>query len=919
MTTREIPEILLTKSAPFAKNFAALIHPLSEAVKRLIYSSDYASRQIIQLQMLLQEDDCLSKLTRMDYQQLVTQISLDLPTPTFARLLRHFRHQHLLRLLLRELAHCANTEETMTAWSHCADMLILHALRYCEQQLTQRYGEPRSDLGERAELFVLAMGKLGGEELNFSSDIDLIFAFSAAGFTTGESPISNQQYFSKVVQQMIVLLQNTTEDGFVFRVDLRLRPNGESGPLVSTLAAMETYYQEQGRDWERYAMVKARLIVASNALNPWFNRLITPFVYRRYVDFSVIESLRGMKAMIEREIQLNPMLDDIKRGRGGIRELEFIVQSFQLIRGGRLPYIQRQNAIVALHALKKEGLLAHTVALKKAYLFLRKLENALQMQNDQQTHTLPLDALKQAQLVMAMEFESWDSLLSNLHQYRRIIGHAFNAVLSEVNVYQDEKRLLANQLTSLWQGHIEQTMAINLLTSLKFNQPERCYQMIHAFRHSPRCRRLSQAARMRLDRFMVVLLNELSRVQETDVVLLQVLSLLENIVGRSAYLALLTENPQALQELLLWFAHSPFITSLLVQHPFLLEVLVDQKKTWRPQSRQELEQLLQQQLVHCVESELQDDMLRQFKLTCWLLAARAELYGQCDALRIGRFLADVAQVIIAEVLVRSCQQLTDRYPEIMRVKSRFAIIAYGKLGSREMNYDSDVDLVFLHAANPDDEGLVTRLTQKILHMLTTRSQTGILYAVDTRLRPSGSAGLLVSHLDTFMDYQRVNAWTWEHQALLRARVLFASQSVRSAFIKLKKDILFMPRNREKLCEEVQQMRAKIDKHLGSKAIKHDPGGLLDLEFLMQFLVLAYPLDGCERCTNTLSQLQRLQDTKVLNLLQCKRLKSAYRHYHRLLHQHLLNPGPVESDKQRADVLVVSREVYTFPNDCRHEF
>ena len=910
MTIIDIPEILQPKRALFAKYFPALVHPLDMTVQRLLCVSDYAGRQIDHLHTLLHEDDCQSRLTGDDYQQLVSLINLDVPPHAFARALRHFRQRHLLRLLLRELANLAHTEETMSSWSACADSLILHTLRYCEQQLVTRYGKACGESGEYAKLYVLAMGKLGGNELNFSSDIDLIFAFSVAGNSDGAESISNEQYYSKVVQQMMQLLQNITADGFVFRVDLRLRPNGDSGPLVCTLAAMETYYQEQGRDWERYAMVKARPIGDIADANHWFSRLITPFVYRRYVDFSVIESLRSMKAMIEREVQLNPALDDIKRGRGGIREVEFIIQCFQLMRGGRLPYIQQKNAMAALYALKQEGLLAHTVALQQAYLFLRKLENALQMQNDQQTHSLPLDTIKQWQLVVAMGYGGWDELLAKLHQYQRIVSRAFHAVLSNVDVYRDEKRLLANQLASLWQGHIENTMAINLLDGLGFKHAERCYQMIHAFRHSPRCRRLSQTARLRLDRFMVLLLIELTCVQDTDAVLLHVLSLLENIVGRSAYLALLTESPQVLSELLHWFAHSPFITSLLVNQPFLLEVLIDQEHTWRPLTRRQLELLLQVRLAHCVEQESQDDMLRQFKLTCWLLAARAELYGQCDALRIGRFLADVAEVIIAEVLSRACLQLSARHPEIMRVKSRFAILAYGKLGSREMNYDSDVDLVFLHAARPSDEALVTRLTQKILHMLTMRSQVGVLYSVDTRLRPSGSAGLLVSHIDAFMDYQRVQAWTWEHQALLRARALFANQRIKSLFHQLKKDILLLPRDKRALCDDVQNMRIKIGKHVENNAIKHVAGGLLDLEFLVQFLVWAYPERGLVYCTNTLFQLQRLQDKHTLNKAQFSQLKRAYRHYHRLLHQHLLQPGATASDKHQADVLAISLVFYT---------
>lgn len=906
MTLIDIPDILRSKGALFIKNFEAFDHQLYLTAQRLLYVSDYANRQLDQLKMLLQEDDCQSRLLNKDYQHLASLIPLDVSSHVFASSIRRFRHRHLLRLLLRELANIASTEETMSAWSCCADALIMRTVQYCQHQLIPRYGKPYHVSGEEAELYIIAMGKLGGQELNFSSDIDLICAFSAAGHTNGEESISNEQYFSKIVQQFLQLLQTITADGFVFRVDLRLRPNGDSGPLVYTLAAMETYYQEQGRDWERYAMVKARPLCLGINMQ-WFHRLITPFVYRRYVDFSVIESLRSMKTMIEREIRLNPMLDDIKRGSGGIREVEFIIQCFQLMRGGRRPQIQHQNAILALTALKKEGLLAHSVTIQQGYLFLRKLENALQMQNDQQTHSLPLGAVKQAQLVMAMNYESWDELVKKLHQYQRIISRAFRAILYKVDgdVYQDEKRLLANQLNSLWQGHLEPNMAIGLLVSLGFSQAERCYQMIHAFRQSPRCRRLSQAARIRLDHFMVLLLRELKQVKETDAVLLHALSLLENIVGRSAYLALLTENPLTLHEILYGFAHSPFITALLVQQPFLLEVLVDQKQTWRPPRRAQLVTLLKLRLTHC-ELEQQEEVLRQFKLTCWLLAARSEIYCQCDAVRIGRFLADVAEVIIEEVWTIACRQLSSRYPEIMQLKSRFAIIAYGKLGSKEMNYDSDVDLVFLHTAKSEDEGLVTRLTQKILHMLTTRLQTGILYSVDTRLRPSGSAGLLVSHLDAFVDYQRNNAWTWEHQALVRARVLLSSRRIKRVFYQVKQDVFLLPRERCKLKEDVLNMRAKMGAPVGSNPIKHNAGGLLDLEFLVQFLVLAYPGPGLIHRTNTLLQLSHLHANRVINKEQLTKLKSAYRYYHHALHENLLQSNVVDSDKRRADVVAISQ-------------
>jgi [glutamine synthetase] adenylyltransferase / [glutamine synthetase]-adenylyl-L-tyrosine phosphorylase len=905
-----IPELLSSKLWFIEKHLASLDHPLKNSVEKLLLVSDYACKHIELLIALLHKDECTRPLTREEYFAAIRVLSQDAPQALFMRELRQFRHRHFLRLLLLDTANLASTEEVMRSWSDCADTIILHASRYCLRTVSERYGIPRDEEGNEVSLFTLAMGKLGGRELNYSSDIDLIFAFGAAGTTDGEEEIANQQYFSKVVQLFVQIVQNITEHGFAHRVDLRLRPNGDSGPLVSSLAAMETYYQEQGRDWERYAMVKARVVSESpEQVYPWFERLILPFVYRRYVDFSVIESLRSMKAMIEREVLLNPRLDDIKRGQGGIREVEFIIQNFQLIRGGRLPQLQQQNAMAALAVLKQEKLLPRSDALKQAYYYLRRLENALQSLNDQQTHSLPEDPVKQVQITLAMGYSEWGQLINRLQQYQRIISHSFHSVLAKVDDYEDEKRLLANQLSILWQGHVEPGMAVNLLASLGFENAEHCYQMIHAFRHGPRCRRLPQGARMRLDRFMVMLLTELTHCKQTDEILLQVIHLLENIVGRSAYLALLTENPQAARELLFWFANSPFITSLLVSQPFLLEVLLDQEQSWRPCTRTQLEKLINEKLSHSDDVEQQTEILRQFKLTHWLMAARAELYGYCSSVRIGQFLADVAEVIVSQVFTIACQQLCVRNPEITKIKSSFAIVAYGKLGSREMNYSSDLDLVFLHTAKPAEESLVTRLTQKILHMLTTRTQAGILYSVDTRLRPSGAAGLLVSHVDAFVDYQRNQAWTWEHQALLRARIIIGNSRIKHDFQHMKKSIMQLPRDTNILQQDVLNMREKINQHQESDPVKHEPGGLLDLEFLVQFLVLNQREVSFARYTNTLSQLQQLNLAGVLTKVQFVTLKRAYQKYHSSLHQKVLRPQAMDVKKINEEVLAICKSLY----------
>lgn len=904
----KIPEMLSSKTWLIEKHIEPLNHALKESCVKLILVSDYAGKNLSILLTLLDKKWCGTCLSRAEYFSFIEQISLTESQASFSAALRQFRNEHLLHLLILEHANRITTEQSTRAWSDCADAIISHSLSYCQKVIASRYGIPKDEEGKEVALYTLAMGKLGGMELNYSSDIDLIFTYSKAGTSTGDEPISAQQFYSKVVQLFLQMLQNKTPQGFVFRVDLRLRPNGESGPLVFSLAAMETYYQEQGRDWERYAMVKARVIQPS--LEPdctWFNHLIVPFVYRRYVDFSVIESLRSMKSMIQREVQLNPRLNDIKRGQGGIREVEFIIQSIQLIRGGRLPQLRAQNAITALNSIKLEQLLPRGDVLKQAYLFLRRLENVLQSLDDQQTHSLPEDLIKKTQVVLAMGFKDWAELEEKLHQYQRIISNSFQNIMGEVKEYEDAQRLLNNQLSSIWHGHAETSMAINLLTSLGFVNAEHCYQMLISFRNGSRCRRLTQAARIRLDRFMVLLLAELTQYQSTDAVLLQVIHLLENIVGRSAYLALLTENRKAFKEFLFWFSQSPYVTALLVSHPFLLEVLLDQQEDWQPISRKELEKKLKMQLLHASEMEAKEDILRQFKLTHWLMTARAEVYGFSTAVRLGTFLADVTEVIVRQAYHLAAEQLALRYPEMKSTAAHFAVIAYGKLGSREMNYASDLDLVFLYTSNSTEEALLTRLTQKIVRTLTTRTQAGILYSVDTRLRPSGSAGLLVSSLEAFTEYQKNQAWTWEHQALLKARVLCGSPEIKKQLLSLKQEIVTRFKDPITLKQDVLEMRSKINLHHSEKEnLNSYASRLIDLEFLIQYLVLSARDSDLARLTNPLTQLKKLMQINILSLEGYQLLKNAYQYYHALLHQQLIfstvNKPPEEAFETKLSAL-----------------
>ena len=894
--------ILNRQQMLFDSNFLDFNHPQKEAIQSLILSSDFAGRHIRLLKDALAKDDLSRRFQRKDYDEELGKTASSLDERAFSRALRLFRHWHLLRIQLRELAGISTTEMSLRDWSDCADAMIMFALQYCLNHQSQKFGQPMNIDGEISRLLVLGMGKLGGQELNYSSDIDLIFAYTENG-STHHAPlsISNQEYFTKTVQQFVGIFQNLTADGFVFRVDLRLRPNGDSGPLVFCLTAMETYYQEQGRDWERYAMVKARLLNPEHDSEKRMASIIEPFVYRRYIDFSVLESLRGMKALIEREVGLKNWLNDIKRGQGGIREIEFTLQNIQLIRGGRLPQIRQQNALLTMSQLDKAGLLAHPGVLKQAYLFLRKLENCIQILNDQQTHSLPKDEQKQQQIALAMNYSDWGLLEKQFIQYQRIIHGIFLSTLKKVDSSDDNREILLKQLSSLWSGHFSESMAINLLASLGYEHPARCYQLIYEFRHSSRCRRLSQAARIRLERFMNLLMTELAGHRQTDQLLLKVIQLLEAIVGRSAYLALLTENPYALKELLHWFIDSPFITELLLKHPFLLEALLEQQPDWQPLTQSKLREKLQFLLEQQSDPELKEETLRHFKLTQWFFAARAECNNDVDALRVSEFLTDIATVILQQLLDLACQHLAPRYPEIEDMKNHFAVVAYGKAGSCEMNFDSDLDLVFLHRVSADQEPLLARLTQKMLHMLTTRTQAGMLYKVDTRLRPSGSAGLLISHIDAFKDYQLSKAWVWEHQALVKARIIIGNNVFKQFFKRLKSRVFTMTRQKETLRNEILAMRSKMLEHRSSFYRTEGDERLLDLEFFIQYLVLSEGRAQLACWTKPLDLIHRLYQLNRINTDQYSLLEAVYRGYHYYRHQKLLR-GTLDFEMKREEDL-----------------
>ena len=888
---------------------------LFRQLTRVATASNFASNHLHDLVALLEANEYQKSLNFLDYKALCAEAFEDITQEgNYAKALRLFRRKHMLRILFRDLTNRNSTEQTLKELSTLADALLLHCIEFTHQLYVNRYGEPCYQ-GKPVSLCTIAMGKLGGGELNFSSDIDLIFAYAYDGHTNGENAISNQTFFTKQVQLFLKLFTAHSPEGIVFRVDIRLRPHGNSGPLVMSFQALETYYQEQGRGWERYAMVKARILSKDNKAKAALQKILTPFVYRRYVDFSVIDELRGMKALIEREVTLKKLHNDIKRGKGGIREIEFIAQAFQLTRGGRLKELRHSSLLATLDVLGSTQIMPNekVIGLKKSYLFLRRLENCLQMLDDRQTHVLPAQEHVQRQIALAMGESDWQKVMNQHQKHQQEVVQQFRTILQVPGSVEDEDRILKTQITSLWQGVLEANTAENLLLSLGFKNAGQCYQILNDLRHGAKIKRLSQSARMRLDRFMVIFLMNLQEVENSDLVLLRMVQLLESIAGRSAYVALLVENQPVLMHLLVLFAKSPWVAEQLAAHPFLLEVLLDESNVAISFTEIQLKDELEHSLLQAEDAEHYLEILCQFKLKQTLQLACYELEGTLDCLDVARGLSHIASAILEKVFAFCVDQLIKRYPEMEIISQQFAIIAYGKLGSMEMNFDSDLDLVFLHCVEIQHEALMLRLTQKILHTLNAHSASGVLYKVDTRLRPSGAAGLLVSQFDAFKEYQCNKAWTWEHQAMVRARVIVGTKLFRKMFQSVRTQVLTQDRDKKTLEQEVLQMREKIREHRAKNDIKNRPGGLIDLEFLIQFLVLlhARQFENIDLPTESEKLLVFLCKKKEITKKESDLLKKILVNHHKLIHQQILSECYINSDSIDEDFKYLKEKYFYY--------
>jgi len=845
--------------------------------------------------------------------------------PSFMSALRRLRRRELVRIAWRDLVRAAPLTETLSELTGLADGAIRAAHAFTTRTLAPRFGLPRGPAGEEQELLVLGMGKLGGGELNFSSDIDLVFLFPEAGETDGRKRVDSEEYFARFGQSLIRLLDAPTPDGFVFRVDMRLRPFGESGPLVASFGAFEDYLQQHGRDWERYAYVKARPVAGGAPYGELYDEVVRPFVYRRYLDFGVFESLREMKEMIAREVARRELQDNVKLGPGGIREIEFVVQSLQLIRGGSERRLQDPSLLRVLPQLEGAKLLGGEAVrqLQECYAFLRRLENRLQMVRDAQTHNLPADPLGRTRLAAAMGLDSWESLEDALGAVRERVTAHFRSVVFGPERSPEETR--PADLGSLWALEPGRERVEEDVAGLGVSAVQAVAGQLLELRGSAYFARLDEHGRKRLGTLLPRLLRSVvahaaGDAQAEATLVKRLRSIVESIGGRTAYLSLLNENPQALERLVGVCEHGEFLVRQVAAFPILLDELIDERVLEVLPDRRQFARELDARLDHAGDDEeRQVDALRHFRRAARFRVALLDLTGRMPLMQVSDRLTDVAELILERAMRMAWERLVEIHGEprcgsegAMRTAG-IAAVGYGKLGGWELGYASDLDLVFLHdsegdvqqTAGPkvvDNAVFFTRFGQRLVHLLTVHTAAGRLYEVDMRLRPSGKGGLTVTHVKAFEEYQRTEAWTWEHQALLHSRSVAGSAAIREAFEEARRRILTQYVRRDSLREDVRSMRERMRAELGRSGegefdLKQDPGGIADIEFLAQYWVLRWAGEFPPLCdfSDTIRQLESVGSAALVDHGVIDALVDAYRSYRQVAHRLSLEERPPVTD------------------------
>jgi len=832
--------------------------------------------------------------------------------------LRHFRQREMVRIIWRDLSGWADLAETIANLSALADACIALSLNCLHQWLCGDLGTPYNGDGEEQHLIVLGMGKLGAGELNLSSDIDLIFTYPEDGETQGgRKSLSNEEFFTRLGRKLIQSLDNITVDGFVFRVDMRLRPFGDSGALAASFDAIEDYYQTQGREWERYAMIKARPITGSKSGKKAIIDCLRPFVYRKYLDYGVFDSLREMKTMIAAQLHRKGMEDNIKLGSGGIREIEFIGQVFQLIYGGRDSRLQQRAILTVLDLLPEKNCLTDYAVseLKNAYDFLRLTENRIQAWQDKQTHCLPQDREGKSRIAQSMGFDDWTSFSAVLTDHRQRVQNHFEQVLTATE--SDES---LSDRVSLFDANDDEKRAY--LEQFSYHDIEASLDKVNHLLSSRNYQNLGETERGRLEKCLPLLVQAAANVTNADTCLARLLLLVEAIMRRSVYMSLLVENTMALSQLVKLCAASPWISKLLTQHPVLLDELLDPRTLYEVPERTEQKAALDKCIAAVGKTDLEQQMYlsREFKQITSLHVAAADVTGVLPLIRVGDQLTELAELQLDKAMQIAWQHLVKRhgYPPCTQSddlsQCGFTVLAYGKLGGLELGYGSDLDLVLVYddAVNKGETDgdkpidalmFYTRLAQRMIHFMNTVSSGGMLYEIDMRLRPNGVSGLLVTAVSGFEEYQTQDAWTWEHQALVRARCVAGDTNLTGQIAKIRQQILTKPRDQKTLVAAVSDMRAKMRENLDKSTdqlfdLKQGKGGITDIEFMVQFAVLSWSADSANllEYTDNISVLSALIESGKLTKDESEMLANAYRFYRGLSNHCVLQELPAVVDR-----------------------
>lgn len=854
---------------------------------------------------------------------------------TLPAALRRVRNALMLRLIEADLSG-APLEAVCLGISDLAEAAVACALRAAHAELQPRYGQPRTAGGEVAQFLVVGMGKLGGRELNVSSDIDLVFVYDDDGQTDGAVAVSNREYFGRMVRAFVPLLSDATADGFVFRVDTRLRPNGDSGPPVVSLAMLEEYFLVQGREWERFAWLKSRVVspldtpAAARAAQA-LEAVVEPFVWRRYLDFGMLEALRALHRQIRAEATKRAAArpdkaNDVKLGRGGIREIEFIVQLLQVVRGGRMPQIRERATLPALELLQRHGLLHAETAerLAASYRFLRRLEHRIQYLDDAQTHSLPVDDADLQALAWAMGYvddaaerraacPKGCKLLRELDAVREFVAGEFDSLLHN-----------GPQCTGC--GKPAQTMdAVRHRLAKAGLAHDAIVARLKALEVSPRYGALSEAGRLRLLRVLDRVVGMAAERPNAEVCFSRLIDLLEAIGRRETYLAFFAEQPAALARLCNVVEASSWAADYIKRHPAVIdELITPPAQRFDPAAYRE--ELLRQHAESNARGRWDAgegmDLLRHGFHAEMFRTLLRDLSGSIKVEQVADELSALADATVQLAL----QWCWDELPQRHRAQPAFAVIAYGKLGAKELGYGSDLDLVFLYDDPADGAPeIYTAFARKLVWWLTAHTAAGRLFEIDTRLRPNGNAGLLVTSLDAFDAYQRGRgantAWTWEHQALTRARFCAGDAAIGARFEAIRTAVLTTRRDRDALRSEILAMRQKVAEghpnRSGMFDVKHDPGGMVDVEFAVQYLVLAYAADY-PQLTADLGNIALLGMAEALGLLPAgvgRAAADAYRELRRVQHRERLagaDKARVAADalqRERAAVHALTRAVF----------